>query len=111
MFNKNFYPTKPERTKKLLNLMGNNLGKCKYILEPSAGKLGMVNAMISIVQEKYHRRIVDSKKHLVFDCIELDSSLQSIIRGDGYNLIWDDFLTFEPNRFYDLILLNPLLLI
>lgn len=48
-----------------------------------------------------------AKKYINFDAIEFDQNLNNLLRGQGVNVIWDDFLTFEPQRFYDLIIMNP----
>lgn len=41
------------------------------------------------------------------DCIEIDPNLQCILVENHYNLVFDDFLSFETQQKYDLIAMNP----
>lgn len=89
----NFYPT-PE---KLLRDITHNIEwwKIDGILEPSAGKGDIVDF---IMRKRADREI---------DCIEINPDLQATLRGKGYSVIHDDFLSFVPKYHYDLILMNP----
>lgn len=40
-------------------------------------------------------------------CIEKEPKLQHILKGDGFRVIHDDFLTFHTGKQYDLIAMNP----
>lgn len=89
----NFYPT-PE------NLLRDITAGIKWweidgILEPEAGK----GDIVDFVMGKRSDRTVD--------CIEINPELQATLKGKGYSVIHDDFLTFEPKYHYDLILMNP----
>lgn len=77
-----------------------NLDYCNYILEPSAGKGDIVDLIKTKTQ--YSRGIKPT-----VDTIEYSKELQSILKGKNYNLVHDDFLTFESFKRYDLILMNP----
>lgn len=41
------------------------------------------------------------------DCIEIDPTLQATLKGKYYELIDDDFLKFDGEKHYDLIIMNP----
>lgn len=41
------------------------------------------------------------------DCIEIDPNLRSVLKGKGFRVIHDDFLTFQTYKQYDLIAMNP----
>lgn len=111
--NKDFYPTPTELTKKLVDMIPKkDLLEVNYILEPSAGKGDLIEGFKEQYKEKCYAGI--SKRYwddtelnkLKIDCIEIDESLKAILRNKGYNLIASDFLTFNPVRFYDLIIAN-----
>ena len=103
---KDFFPTPFDLTCKLLNLLPKQeLYKIKYILEPSAGKGDLIENFEQYYEEaSYHSK--DFNKRFKIDMIEINEDLNKLLRGNGYNVIWDDFLTFNPPRFYDLILSN-----
>lgn len=41
------------------------------------------------------------------DCIEADSNLCAILKGKGYRVYNDDFLAWDDDKHYDLIIMNP----
>lgn len=94
--NPNFYPT----PSKLAALMFSKINwrNIKTVLEPSAGKGDILDCMM-----KYYYR----RDYLEIDCIENDVNLQYILNGKGYNVVFDDFLNFVGNKYYDLIIMNP----
>lgn len=117
--NANFYPTPKSLTKILLNKL--KLDKKKRykqirILEPSAGKGDLIEGFKECWVEQQeelfkdigwkHRTEFKPNEEFKFDCIELDPILADILRGKGYNVVHNDFLTFE-GRYYDVILMNP----
>ena len=95
MFNKNFYPT-PENVCRDLLSLGRSLDV--NILEPSAGKGDIVKYILSRKRNYETRNI---------DLIEVDPELRNLLFGSGYNVVWDDFLTFETHKEYTDILMNP----
>ncbi|GAA0082855.1 DUF4942 domain-containing protein [Clostridium sp. CTA-6] len=103
--NKDFYPT----PKKLINKMLENidLREMKTILEPSAGK----GDIVEIIKEKkraQRRNDYYSSKDIKYDidCIEIDENLQMILKGKGFRVIHNDFLTYNGFKKYDLIVAN-----
>lgn len=48
--------------------------------------------------EKYNEKV---------DCIEADSNLCAILRDKGYRVYNDDFLLYDDDKHYDLIIMNP----
>ena len=130
--NQDFYPTPENIAFELFNMFyekdKNEFAECKMILEPSTGKGDLIEHLFNYKADKYieicesrnsqikdirkikgynrEEIIKDYQKDIKIDCIEIDERLRNLIRGKGYNLIWNDFLTFSAPRFYDLILAN-----
>lgn len=92
MLNKDFYPT----PKKLISKMiaGLDFGEIGTILEPSAGK----GDICDYVKTQHERTQID--------VIEIEADLQTLLKGKGYNLVFDDFLNFQTFKKYDLIFAN-----
>jgi len=74
-------------------------GSPKRIIDPSAGDGAILDLLKSL--DSFKRRDID------FKCIEIDSNLQSILRGKGYAVIDQDFLNFSGHDKFDLIIMNP----
>ena len=98
MNNKNFYPTPRDLIQKMIS--GVKLEECKTILEPSAGKGDIVEYILN-------REVYRYRHKPKIDCIELDKDLQATLKGQGFKVIHDDFLTFDTFKKYDLIVMNP----
>ena len=92
---KEFYPTPEELVNKMLD--GVNLNYVKTVLEPSAGKGNIVQGL------KNHARY----QNLDIDCIEINKDLRNCLKGAGYRVVGDDFLTYTTMKQYDLIVMNP----
>lgn len=103
MFNDNldFYPT-PEKLAKRM-LAGIDFKFAHTFLEPSAGSGNIVREL------KEKEKIEYPYREPVFDidCIERDARLQSVLRGEGFRVIYNDFLSFETMKEYDVIFMNP----
>ena len=94
-----FYPTPIGVIHKML--AGINLREMHTILEPSAGKGDIAEAIrekISNTQDNMRQRT---------DVVEIDDNLRHILKGKGFRVIHDDFLTLETFKAYDLIVMNP----
>ena len=103
-----FYPTPSDVAGKLLS--GVDWTNVKTILEPSAGKGDLLTYAKHVKTGfkdhwGYQTRIGD--KALDIDCIEIDENLRYLLKGKGYRIVHDDFLTFRTRKQYDLILMNP----
>jgi hypothetical protein len=94
MFNKDFFPT-PDV---VASRMWQELRYSNYILEPSAGKGDLLDCYKKTFSGNWTPR---------FDAIEANPELSMILKGKGYNVIHDDFLTFRPSKSYDGIIMNP----
>ena len=90
----NFYPTPKELLRKITSTV--QWWKIDGILEPEAGKGDIADYIKS---EHYDRAVID--------CIEINPELQATLKGKGYSVVHDDFLTFVPKYHYDLIIMNP----
>lgn len=98
--NKEFYPTPINVINKML--AGLDFDYINTILEPSAGKGNIVDILKE--KEKIYKY---SNYKFDIDCIEIDKNLQHILKGKGYRVVHDDFLTYDTMKEYDLIIMNP----
>ena len=109
---KNFYPTPPALADKLMQ--GIDWNFTQSVLEPSAGKGDLARAAAN---KMYYARnrfpVYDEHSELEaleqadIDCVEIDSFLRNQLENVGFRVVHDDFLTFETQKRYDLILMNP----
>ena len=93
---KDFYPTNRELINKMIT--GVKLHKIHTVLEPSAGKGDIIDALKENLAFRYNDEI---------DCIEINPDLRSVLIGKGYRVVHDDFLTYKTMKEYDLIIMNP----
>lgn len=100
--NKNFYPTPEHLIDKMLS--GLAFDSIHSILEPSAGKGNIVDAL---KKEEDRRTRYYIKVVFDIDCIEIDQNLQHILKGKNYRVVYNDFLTYDTMKEYDLIIMNP----
>lgn len=94
MFGEQFYPT-PRKIIELMHSCITNRNALHY-LEPSAGKGDIADFL------KYRFGGIKT-----IDCIEIDPNLASILKGKGYEVVGDDWLTYNDTCFYDVIMMNP----
>ena len=99
MYNAGFYPTPPAVAAQMLS--GLNLDG-KSILEPSAGKGDLCDA---IIRKGFFGNQDRAKQKI--HCCEIEPELQATLRGKGYTIVGTDFLTFQPSARYNLIVMNP----
>ena len=96
MINKNFYPTPNAVIEKMFE--NYKVGyRSLEILEPSAGK----GDIVDYVTEHY------KYGNVKIDCIEIDDELIATLKGKKYNVVHNNFLTFNTFKHYDLIVMNP----
>jgi hypothetical protein len=99
--NPNFFPTPEKLIHKMLNYI--DFGTIKTVLEPSAGKGDLVEAIQKRLKYEQYRR----RDKYDIDTIEIDENLQHILKGNGCRLIHNNFLTFDSFKRYDAIIMNP----
>ncbi|MBD3216590.1 MAG: DUF4942 domain-containing protein [Candidatus Lokiarchaeota archaeon] len=92
---KEYYPTPEDLIRKMCKKI--DWSSIKYILEPSAGKGGILD-YIKESKEKYSFK---------FSCIEVEPEFQAILRDKKYNVIDSDFLSYQGADAHDLIIMNP----
>lgn len=102
MFNNSFYPTPKELAEKML--IGIDWTFTREILEPSAGKGDLAEAIQS-VQKRHFDRWNSVDIHI--DTIEAEPDLISILKEKGFHVIGNDFLNFHTYKRYDAIIMNP----
>ena len=102
--NKDFYPTPKNIIDKMFCDLDFSI--IRSILEPSAGTGNIVEALKekSDNHNKYY-----GKQYYQFDidCIEADQNLQHILKGKNFRVVYNDFLTYDTMKEYDLIIMNP----
>lgn len=89
----NFYPTPESLLRKITRDV--QWWEVDGILDPSAGKGDIVDF------------VLNERSDRIIDCIEINPELRAALKGKGYSVIHDDFLTFVPKYHYDLIIMNP----
>lgn len=100
--NKDFYPTPKNIIDKMIS--GLDLKMIKSILEPSAG-IGNIVDVLKEKEESYSG--FHGKCSFDIDCIEADENLRHILKGKSYRVVYNDFLTYDTMKEYDLIIMNP----
>ena len=100
--NKDFYPTPENLINKMLCDI--DFKMIHSILEPSAGSGNIVEAIKK--KEKFYSSTYN-KVNYDIDCIEADQNLQSILKGKNFRVVYNDFLTYDTMKEYDLIIMNP----
>jgi len=102
--NKDFYPTPQNLIDKMLSDI--DFSMIKSILEPSAGKGDIVESLKK--KAETHNKYWGNKEfQLDIDCIEADQNLQHILKGKNFRVVYNDFLTYNTMKEYDLIVMNP----
>lgn len=104
MLNKNFYPTPATLIDKML--AGLDMDCIESILEPSAGKGDIVDVYSKRNELRRYRGYGYNYKENI-DCIEIEPELQATLKGKGYRVVHNDFLTYHTQKHYDLIIMNP----
>lgn len=89
-----FFPTPPDLLKRLLKWA--QVRRSDAVLEPSAGKGDILDAIAAL----YPGTPLD------LDAIEISPYLREILDLKGYNVIANDFLSYEGTA-YDKIVMNP----
>lgn len=101
MFSKNFFPTPDRLNKKLFENI--DLSKVVNFLEPSAGKGDILKYFEKIKEKNYNYKY----SKISIDCIEIEEDLRAILKSKNYRVIYDDFLTFNTFKTYNLVIMNP----
>lgn len=121
MFDPEFFPTPKAVVKQMLepwlsakdlnddNEMNEVVARAKLkdmlVLEPSAGSGALLKAFADLVDPRGHYSRYHANENI--HCIERNPELAAILKEDDRQVVHDDFLTFETNLRYDLILMNP----
>lgn len=100
-----FYPTPKTLIDKMIN--GIDWRMVTTILEPSAGKGDIAKAVKQACIDCYSYRRYGDNINVNIDCIEKDTNLQHILTGEGFRVVYNDFLKFNTYKKYDLIIMNP----
>lgn len=102
MVPKDFCPTPQKLIDKMF--VGIDFKMIRSILEPSAGKGDIVDALRQ--KEKSYSTNWRSFSFDI-DCIEIDQNLRHILKGKNYRVVYNDFLTYNTMKEYQLIIMNP----
>lgn len=98
-----FYPTPESLIYKMLE--GIDFDKIGTVLEPSAGKGDIAQAIANRLEARYWRS--GKEAQAMIDCVEIDPNLRAILKDKGFRVVHDDFLDFQTFKKYDLIIMNP----
>lgn len=107
MLDNEFFPTPPRLISRLM--AGIKWGQIETVLEPQAGN-GRIAARVAdrIAHERnrqHWRKEEDGKGRI--DCVEIDPDLRNTLKGAGFRVVHDDFLSFHTCKQYDVIVMNP----
>lgn len=97
MFGVQFYPTPAGLVEKMMGLV--DWDRVQFALEPSAGK--------GDIAQGIRERMKVKQKPLQLDCVEIDSDLRAVLRQRGFTVVENDFLEWDAQTRYDLIVMNP----
>lgn len=100
--NKDFFPTPENIIDKMLSDIDFKI--IQSILEPSAGKGNIVEAIQK--KEKIYSSY-NNKFTFDIDCIEVDQNLQAILKSKNMRVVYNDFLTYDTLKEYDIVIMNP----
>lgn len=101
--NKDLYPTPQNMIDKMLCDL--DFSMIRSILEPSAGNGNIVEALKK--KEESHNKYWGKNYQFDIDCIEADQNLQHILKGKNFRVVYNDFLTYNTMKEYQLIVMNP----
>lgn len=109
---KTFYPTPEALAEKLL--AGIKWDLVESILEPSAGKGDLARYVAGKLHYRHYRFPAHDEHDWAraisgadIDCVEIDPLLRNTLEGSGFRVVHDDFLTYETQKRYHLIVMNP----
>jgi len=100
-----FYPTPASMASKMLE--GIKWDYVRTILEPSAGKGNLAEAINEKWKIYYGRSWDHACSAADIDCIEVDPNLRAILKEKKFRVVHDDFLTYQTMKRYSLIIMNP----
>lgn len=106
MYNDTFYPTPDHVSAKMLACFSPKDLDNKYILEPSAGKGDLAEAISRRIKHNYGWANDDRFKNRIH-CVEIHPELQDALRGKKFPIVGHDFLDYYPDQRYDHIIMNP----
>jgi hypothetical protein len=101
-----FYPTPAYITLKMLSDI--DFKTVNSVLEPEAGQGDIAKIINEKMKTAYNYGYSCNDGYIPdIDCIEINPQLQYILKGEGFRVVHDNFLTFETSKHYDLIVMNP----
>lgn len=103
-----FYPTPPELSLKLFNLVEQRIDYRTRVLDCSAGDGALLEPFLKLKKTKVSSSSDDqARAGTNIFAIEIEQDLRYVLQGKGYSVIGTDFLSFyEPQKF-NVIVMNP----
>ncbi len=93
-----FFPTPPRLVASVMNSPRfDDIQNGDAVLEPSAG--------FGALAEGMRKRL--AHRQVQIDCCEILPINQQVLRSRGFELVCDDFLTYQPEKRYRAIVMNP----
>ena len=110
---KTFYPTPEALARRLLE--GLKWDYIESVLEPSAGKGDLARVCAGLRKQAGYNGYYPTSEYSWYDaisnadidCIEIDPALRAVLEQQNFRVIHDDFLTYETQKRYHLIAMNP----
>ena len=102
MFGIQFYPTPKKLASMMISKLGNKNKECLNVLDPSCGKGDLFEAFKEYLEMNRYRYKSDVR---MFG-IEIDPNLR-LISQDKCEVIDTDFLAYDGQNQFDIILMNP----
>ena len=104
MLNPDFWPTPASVAHQMCSMLPAERWAEATVLEPSAGKGDLADAAKAAI---YHAQKTGRDTSHRVHCVEIDPELQATLRGKGFSVVGQDFLQFQPDCRYSVILMNP----
>jgi hypothetical protein len=105
MFNQDFYPTPEPLAHRMFDKV--DFSKVENILEPSAGKGDLIEALNSYkLKSQLDESMYYHRRDYQISAIEINPDLQATLVGKKIPVIDDNFLTYSGSTHFDLIMAN-----
>jgi len=110
--NKTFYPTPDDLIDRMLAKIKNTP---TTVLDPQAGDGAIVERMKAYYKpadtededDRRNHHFWRKFEHCDYSCIEIDETLQAVLRGKRFKILDTDFLKYSGPDKFDLIIMNP----
>lgn len=99
------FPTPQEVARKMRSTIKQKITRTTTVLDPSAGNGVLLEVFSTCSDFRFDSKKGDRSFNLF--AIEIDSELRMILNSKGFGVLGSDFLAFDEERTFDIILMNP----